>query len=75
MTDEDVPDDNIPDPQGKLAGLPYDFRKPTVAKVRSRMWNRSDRRLFTPKAFGVGYDINLYWLAHPREFFKGEPES
>ena len=29
------------------------------------MWNPQDRRLLTPKAFGWGYDINFYWLAHP----------
>jgi hypothetical protein len=70
MTEEDDSANKIPEPQGKVAGLPYDFRRPTVARVRSRMWNRADRRLLTPKSFGLGWDLNLYWLAHPREFLQ-----
>jgi hypothetical protein len=45
---------------GKLAGMPYDLRKPTVARLKSRWWNPNDHRVFTPKTFGWGYDINLY---------------
>jgi hypothetical protein len=45
---------------GKALGVvPYDFRRPTVERVRSRWWNPRDRRLFTPRAFGVGWDVNL----------------
>ncbi len=56
-----------PPPQGHFAGVPYDLRRPTLERARSRMWNREDPRLFTPKTFGWGYDVNLYWLAHPTE--------
>jgi hypothetical protein len=69
MTEEQS-ENRPPDPQGRFAGMPYDFRKPTVSRVKSRMWNRDDQRLFTPKSFGWGYDLNLYWLAHPGEFVK-----
>jgi hypothetical protein len=58
----------IPDPQGRVLGVPYDLRKPTVARVRSRWWNPADRRILTPKSFGAGWDLNLYWLVHPREY-------
>lgn len=61
----------VPEPQGRFAGMPYDLRRPTVARARARMWNRDDRRLFTPKTFGWGYDLNLYWIAHPREYLRG----
>ena len=44
---------------GKFLGLPYDLRRPTVARLKSRWWNREDHRIFTPKTFGWGYDINL----------------
>jgi len=45
---------------GRIAGVvPYDFRVPTVRRVRSRWWNPADRRLFTPRAFGVGWAVNL----------------
>jgi Family of unknown function (DUF5808) len=50
---------------GKLAGMPFDWRRPTVERAKSRLWNSHDARFFTPKAFGWGYDINFYWLAHP----------
>ena len=44
---------------GTLAGIPYDWRRPTVARVRSRLWNPSDPHLFVPRAFGMGWDINF----------------
>jgi Family of unknown function (DUF5808) len=48
---------------GRFLGLPYDWRRPTWARFKSRWWNPSDRRLLTPKAFGWGYDLNLFELA------------
>jgi hypothetical protein len=42
--------------------LPYDWRRPTLARVKQRWWNPADRRLFTPKVFGWGLDLNLYEL-------------
>lgn len=57
-------------PQGKLAGLPYDWRRPTARRIRSRVWNPDDRRLFPPKAFGWGYTINFYWLIHLLRYFR-----
>ncbi len=44
---------------GTFLGVPYDWRRPTWARLRSRWWNREDRRIFTPKVLGWGYDINL----------------
>jgi len=44
---------------GVWMGVPFDWRRPTRARVRSRFWNPRDRRLFTPKSYGWGYDINL----------------
>ncbi|HEU5003089.1 MAG TPA: DUF5808 domain-containing protein [Actinomycetota bacterium] len=77
MADGPVPDpspdpipDPIPDPQGKFLGMPYDWRKPTAARVKSRMWNPADPRLFTPRSYGWGYDMNFYWLTHPGRYFK-----
>ena len=66
----DGPSTNPEDPQRRIAGLPYDFRPPTLARVRSRLWNAHDPRLFTPKAFGIGYDLNFYWLLHPTEYIQ-----
>jgi hypothetical protein len=50
---------------GKFAGVPYDWRKPTKARFRSRLWNPNEPRLITPRAFGWGYDLNFYRLLHP----------
>lgn len=47
---------------GRFLGLPYDWRKPTLARIASRAWNPHDRRVFTPKAYGWGLTINVYEL-------------
>jgi hypothetical protein len=44
---------------GMFLGVPYDWRRPTVARLKSRWWNPADTRLFTPKTYGWGFDINL----------------
>jgi Family of unknown function (DUF5808) len=48
---------------GKFLGVPYDWRRPTVARYKSRWWNRNDRRILTPRVFGWGYDFNLAEIA------------
>jgi hypothetical protein len=46
--------------EGKVAGVvPYDLRPPTVERLRKAYWDPSDRRVLRPKAFGVGWDVNL----------------
>lgn len=47
-------------------GMPYDWRRPTWKRVKSRIWNRKDRRLFTPKSFGWGWDVNFARLLRRR---------
>lgn len=44
---------------GTFLGLPYDWRRPTMARIKQRCWNPSEPRLFVPKAFGWGYSINF----------------
>jgi uncharacterized membrane protein len=44
---------------GKFLGIPYDWRRPTLDRARSRWWNPDDPRLFTPKVIGWGYEINF----------------
>ena len=53
---------------GTFLGIPYDWRRPTAARVRSRLWNPAEPRLFVPSVFGLGWDINLARLLgrHPR---------
>jgi uncharacterized membrane protein len=45
---------------GKFLGVPYDFRRPTWRKLKSHYWNPDDERIFIERAFGIGWDINLY---------------
>ena len=49
-------------PTGRFLGLPYDFRVPTADRLRERLWNEDDERIFTPMVFGVGWSINLFRL-------------
>jgi hypothetical protein len=45
---------------GSVAGIvPYDFRIPTVGRVRERMWSPDDERIVMPGVFGVGWTVNL----------------
>jgi hypothetical protein len=44
---------------GKFLGIPYDWRRPTLARLKSRWWNPSDPRLFPPRMFGWGFAINF----------------
>jgi Family of unknown function (DUF5808) len=48
---------------GRFLGIPYDWRRPTVERARSRWWNPDDHRIFTPKTYGWGYDVNLLEVA------------
>lgn len=52
-------DTTVPDPQGQFLGIPYDFRRPTLSRIKARFWNPADDRLLTPMAFGWGYAVNL----------------
>jgi hypothetical protein len=50
---------------GSIAGLPYDFRFPTLERVQATFWNKNTSRLLMPQVFGVGWSINFYPLLHP----------
>jgi hypothetical protein len=45
---------------GRLLGyVPYDFRMPTLARLRNAFWNPSSGQLFTDQPFGVGWTVNI----------------
>ena len=45
---------------GVVAGfVPYDLRMPSAARFRERMWNPESDHLFSPRAFGVGWTLNV----------------
>jgi Family of unknown function (DUF5808) len=70
MTKHEQP--STPRRTGKLAGLPFDLRRPTTERFEQRAWNPNDARFFTPKTVGWGYGVNLYWIAHPAKYVKGK---
>lgn len=45
--------------EGVVAGVPYDLRLPTPARLRAAYWNPADPRLFTPRPAGVGWAVNV----------------
>lgn len=53
--------------QGTFLGIPYDWRLPTWKIIKEKMWNREDRRLFTPKILGWGYGINFYEMLRDKK--------
>ena len=45
---------------GRAGGIiPYDFRVPTLDRVRDSCWNPYEDRIFMPAVFGLGWSINL----------------
>jgi hypothetical protein len=45
---------------GKVAGvIPYDFRVPTLERVRSAYWDPDSDTVFTDKVIGVGWAVNI----------------
>jgi hypothetical protein len=49
---------------GKFVGVPYDWRKPTKKRFKSRVCS-SDAPFVTQRWYGWGYDYNFYALIHP----------
>jgi hypothetical protein len=49
---------------GRLGGkVPYDFRRPTVDRIRERAWNPDDPHVLTDRWFGIGWSVNWPQLA------------
>jgi hypothetical protein len=48
---------------GRVLGMPYELRVPNSDRIASRMWNPLDPRVFVPRVFGLGWDINFGALA------------
>ncbi len=49
---------------GAVGFVPYDFRFPTPARIKDKVWNPDDERIFMPQVFGVGWSLNLGRLVH-----------
>lgn len=45
---------------GKLLGVvPYDFRMPSVERLRQAYWNPASPRVVTDRPLGVGWAVNI----------------
>ncbi len=45
---------------GVVAGfVPYDFRVPTLERIKSRIWDPDSEHVINPEVFGVGWTLNL----------------
>jgi hypothetical protein len=45
---------------GKVAGVvPYDFRLPTLERLRLAYWNPESDEIFSDRVFGVGWAVNI----------------
>jgi len=48
---------------GRYLKVPFEFRFPTPQRIRKRLWNPEDKRIFTPSVFGVGWSVNVHKVA------------
>lgn len=45
---------------GRVAGVvPYDFRVPTLERIRSAYWDPESDVVFSDRVFGVGWAVNV----------------
>ena len=47
---------------GRVGPVPYDFRLPTLERLRQAYWNPDSDRLLTDRVFGIGWAINFAQL-------------
>ena len=60
---------------GKVAAfVPYDFRMPTIGRVKSTYWN-PDGPIVTSKVFGVGWAPNLGALSRIVGRWREDPNA
>ena len=56
---------------GKVVGIfPYDFRIPTIKRLKESYWNPYESLVFSPPVFGIGWAINIYALLENLRLFE-----
>jgi hypothetical protein len=40
---------------GRKAGVPYDWRRPSLERLRAEVWDTSTGKVLKPKSYGVGW--------------------
>lgn len=61
--------------EGRIVGVPYDYRAPTAERLRSTWWAPEDTRVLVPTAFGLGWDLNVGRVLRLAEQTWAEVES
>ncbi len=70
MSNSDSEPERRATPQGEYLHIPYDWRRPTLARIKNRLWNSADPRVFVPKAFGCGWTVNFHALLRKMRLVK-----
>jgi hypothetical protein len=60
---------------GRVLGMPYDVRLPESGRAARRWWNPLDTRVFVPRVFGAGWDINFGALAVKSHLVRPDDED
>ena len=60
---------------GRVLGMPYELRLPTASRIASRLWNPLDTRIFVPRVFGLGWDINFGAIAVKLNLIRPDDED
>jgi hypothetical protein len=47
---------------GKVGFIPYDFRLPTIERVKALWWNPDDSQIIALPVWGIGWGINFFAL-------------
>jgi hypothetical protein len=45
---------------GKVGFIPYDFRFPTIERIREGYWNEDSPNVFSTEVIGLGWAINFH---------------
>ena len=45
---------------GRVGFIPYDFRLPTIERIKEGYWNADSTKIFSPEVWGVGWAINFH---------------
>jgi hypothetical protein len=45
---------------GKLGIIPYDFRLPTIKRIKEAYWNPDSEQIFSETVLGIGWAVNFY---------------
>ncbi len=45
---------------GRVGFIPYDFRIPTIERIKEAYWNPDNAKIFMPEVWGIGWAVNIH---------------